>query len=841
MYVNTISLTGNEILRKSDFEDLKQFSSILIQVFSATDDLAYLQKTLDAIAKHRPDATVIGTSSDETIDAATIRSDQNIVLSIIGFTSTTLQLAFSEGIQDSKTTGNQLAKQVVRPDTQLLISFCDAASINGEQFLDGISEYKDDLLIAGGIAATPTFTDTFIIVGRKIISNGAVMLSINSDKLEVYCDNSFGWQPVGQAFTITKSKDNIVESISDQTPLSLFSHYLGENIASSLPGIGSAFPLIIKRDEFMFARGIIGLEGESFIVSGNVRKGDTVYIGYGNPSTILENNTLPENISAHIGTPDIILSYYCEGRKLFLPRNIVEYEIESLSNLAPCCGSFTLGEFYTRHKKHRFLNFSSTIIALKETEKTKRSASSSTEKLTTPAPDFFELVSQGLFNFIDIRTKELSHLAFHDELTSLPNRNYFNSKLGYAIEKAKVRGKNLALLFIGVNELKDINDMLGYNHGDEILKNISDRLKTDLGINDTLVRFNEEEFIQLIEDTNNTSEIKNKAETILRHFKQPVEVGSQESYITASIGISQYPQDAHNSDDLIKKAHTAKNHLKDRCENCYQLFEDEMQQDLIKRKFIEQGLRAAIKNHEFVLHYQPKINIQTQQIIGAEALIRWNNPEKGFIHPAEFISIAENTGLIIEIGYWVLKTACKQAKIWIEQYSKDFRIAINLSARQLDKRNLATGIVEILDEIGLPSHALELEITESMIMKGLDKMNRNFKAFNDAGITLSLDDFGTGYSSLSYLKQLPIGHLKIDKSFIDDISDNIDDQAITSAIISMGHNLGITVIAEGVENENQFKKLKELNCDEVQGYYFGRPVTVEAFTQLLETSATINA
>lgn len=841
MYVNTISLTGNEILRTSDFENLKQFSSILIQVFSATDDLAYLQKTLDTIAKHRPDATVIGTSSDETIDAATIRSDKNIVLSIIGFTSTTLQLAFSEGVQDSKTTGNQLAKQVVRPDTQLLISFCDAASINGEQFLDGISEYRDDLLIAGGIAATPTFTDTFIIVGRKIISNGAVMLSINSDKLEVYCDNSFGWQPVGQAFTITKSKDNIVESISDQTPLSLFSHYLGENIASSLPGTGSAFPLIIKRDEFMFARGIIGLDGESFIVSGNVQEGDTVYIGYGNPSTILENNTLPENISANIGTPDIILSYYCEGRKLFLPRNIVEYEIESLSNLAPCCGFFTLGEFYTSHKKHRFLNFSSTVIALKETEKTKRSASSSTEKLTTPVPDFFELVSQGLFNFIDIRTKELSHLAFHDELTSLPNRNYFNSKLGYAIEKAKVRGKNLALLFIGVNELKDINDMLGYNHGDEILKNISDRLKTDLGINDTLVRFNEEEFIQLIEDTNNTNEIKNKAETILRHFKQPVEVGFQESYITASIGISQYPQDAHNSDDLIKKAHTAKNHLKERCENCYQLFEDEMQQDLIKRKFIEQGLRAAIKNHEFVLHYQPKINIQTQQIIGAEALIRWNNPEKGFIHPAEFISIAENTGLIIEIGDWVLKIACKQAKIWIEKYSKDFRIAINLSARQLDKRNLATGIVEILDEIGLPSHALELEITESMIMKGLDKMNLNFKAFSDAGITLSLDDFGTGYSSLSYLKQLPIGHLKIDKSFIDDISDNIDDQAITSSIISMGHNLGITVIAEGVENENQFKKLKELNCDEVQGYYFGRPVTVEAFTQLLETSATINA
>ena len=839
MYVNTISLGGNEIPRQSDFDGLENFSSVLVQVFSATEDLNYLQTILDSISKHLPNATIIGTSSDEAIDAGTIRSDKNTVLSVIGFTSTTLQLAYVDGKQDSKTSGNYLAKQVVTPNTQLLISFCDAASINGEHFLAGVSEYKDNLLIAGGIAATPTFTDTFIIVGTKIISHGAVMLSLNSDKLEVYRDHSFGWQPVGQAFTITKSKDNVVESISEQTPLSLFTHYLGENIANSLPGTGSAFPLIIKRDEFLFARGIIGLDGESFIVSGNVQEGDTVYIGYGNPNTILENNTLPENIVENIGTPDVILSYYCEGRKLFLPRNVVEYEIKSLSKLAPYCGFFTLGEFYTSHKKHRFLNFNSTIIALKETKEDKHNSSS--EKLTTPTPDFFELVSQGLFNFIDVRTKELSHLAFHDELTALPNRNYFNNKLSYAIEKAKVRGQHLALLFIGINELKDINNMVGYSYGDEVLKSISARLKTELGDNNTLVRFNEDEFIQLIEDSGNTRKVKNIAESVLRSFKYPIEIGIQESYITASIGISQYPQDGKDTDNLIKKAHTAKNYVQDKCENCYQVFEDKMQQELIKRKFIEQGLRTAIKNNEFVLYYQPKINIETEEIIGAEALIRWDNPEKGLISPDAFISIAEKTGLIIEIGDWVLQTACQQAKIWIQQYSKDFRMAINLSARQLDKRNLATDIVTLLNNIGLSAKSLELEITESMIMKDLDKMSGNFKVFNDAGITLSLDDFGTGYSSLSYLKQLPIGHLKIDKSFINDISENIDDQAITSAIISMGHSLGLNVTAEGVENAEQFEKLKELNCDEVQGYYFGQPVTAQRFTQLLQENATSHA
>ena len=834
MYVNTVSLSGNEIPRKSDFENIEQFSSILIQVFSATEDLEYLQQVLDKIAEYLPDAVVIGTSSDEVIDAATIRSNQNIVLSILGFTATTLQLAYCEGSADSCAAGNQLAKKVVKPDTQLLISFCDAASMNGEKFLDGVSEYKGNLLIAGGIAATPSFTDTYVIAGTKIITHGAVMISLNSEMLEVYRDNSFGWQPVGQEFTITKSKDNLVESISDQTPLSLFSHYLGKNIADSLPGIGSAFPLIIKRDDFMFARGIIGLDGESFIVSGNVREGDSVYIGYGNPASILENNSLPSSIIENIGTPDAILSYYCEGRKLFLPRNVVEYEIESLSNLAPCCGFFTLGEFYTSDKKHRFLNFSSTIIALKETKKAKRSISS--KALTTPEPEFFELVSEGLFNFIDVRTKELSHLAFHDELTELPNRNYLNNKLLYAIEKAKVRGKKLALLFIGINELKDINDMVGYTYGDEILKSISGRLKTDLGGSDTLVRFNEDEFVQLIENSGASKEIADKTEGILNNFELPVSVNLQKSYITASIGISQYPQDGVDTESLIKNAHTAKNLLQERCQNCYQFYEDEMQQHLIKRKFLEQGLRVALKNNEFVVHYQPKINILTGRIIGAEALIRWDHPEKGIIPPAEFISVAEKTGFILDIGEWVLKTACVQAKEWFEGYSKDFRIAVNLSARQLEKRTLATDIVEMLTQVGLPPESLELEITESMIMKDLDKMNLNFDVFNDAGVSLSLDDFGTGYSSLSYLKQLPIGHLKIDKSFVCDISNNVDDQAITSAIISMGHNLGITVIAEGVETDAQLNKLKELDCDEVQGYYFSHPVTSEEFTRLLKTS-----
>ena len=709
MDVKTVSLSTNDVLCKSDFEEFKKLSSVLIQVFSSTVDLVYLQQVLDKIQELMPHAAVIGTSSDEAINAANVCSGNNIVLSIIGFSHSTLKLAYCEDAEDSKAAGNELAKKTVQSDTQLLISFCDAASINGEIFLDGVTECRKNLLIAGGVAATATFNDTYVIAGTKIIQRGAVMVSLNSEMLEVYRDNSFGWQSVGQEFTITKSKGNLVESISDRTPLSLFNHYLGKNIADALPGIGSAFPLIIKRDDFMFARGIIGIDGESFIVSGNVREGDSVYIGYGNPASILENNLLPNRIVENMDAPEVILSYYCEGRKLFLPRNIVEYEIESLSKLAPYSGSFTLGEFYTSNKAHRLLNFSSTVIALKESENIKHTASS--EEQAVPVPEFFELVSEGLFNFIDTRTKELSHLAFHDELTELPNRNYLNNKLGYAIEKAKVRGKKLALLFIGINEIKDINDMVGYTHGDAILKDISSRLKAELGDDDTLVRFNDDEFVHLIENTNASSELASselasKAESILQYFEQSVKVDRQESYMTASIGISQYPEDGHDTDSLIKNAHTAKNLLQLECQNCYQFYKDEMRQHLTERKFLEDGLRGALKKNEFVVYYQPKINIRTNKIIGAEALIRWDHPERGIIPPVDFISVAERTGLILEIGDWVLKTACLQAKEWVDNYLKDFRVAVNLSARQLEKRSLATDVLDVLNKTGLSPQSL---------------------------------------------------------------------------------------------------------------------------------------
>lgn len=831
MHTYNISLSKNEYPRESDFKAIQDCQSVLIQVFAATEDLDHLQGVLHRISEVLPHAYVIGASSDEAIDTNIIRTNGNIILSIIGFNTTTLELAYVVKPVDNKTAAKTLVNALTKTNTKLLITFCDAESINGELYLDSISEINSHLIVAGGVAATPTFANTFVIAGTKIIRHGAVMVSLNSDNLVVHRDNSFGWQCVGQEFVITRAANNRVESISDKTPLSLFNHYLGENVTKMLPGMGSAFPLMIKRDGFVFARGIIGVDGESFIVSSNVKIGDSVYIGYGNPSTIIKNNKLTDRIVDDIGQPDVILAYYCEGRKLFLSRDIVKYEIEALANIAPTCGFFTLGEFYTANK-HRLLNFSSTVIVLKEIDQKKTNMV--TELISTPTPNFLDLVSEGLFNFIDIRTNELSHLAFYDELTNLPNRNFFTNIINEAIEKSKIHNEKFAVLFIGLSGLKHINDIAGYTIGDEILKIIATNLESALEGHNTLARFGGDKFMLLLKDINTQNEIINSVQNILKKFKKPTVLESRQFYLTASIGISQFPQDGEDVETLVKKANIAMYHFKKEDKNSFEFFREEMQQRIIKRKQIEDELRIALKNNEFVVFYQPKIEIKSKNIIGAEALIRWQHPDKGMISPVEFIPISEETGLIIPIGEWVLENACKQGKQWIDEYQINFRVAVNLSARQLEKESIATDIIQLLNKTNLPPDMLELEITESMMMQEIEKCLLYFNVFKHMGITLSLDDFGTGYSSLSSLKQLPMGHLKIDQSFVQNLTEDSDDENIISAIISMGHSLNLNIIAEGVETEEQFNKLKKLNCDEVQGYYFSRPLPAEEFKTLLD-------
>ncbi len=836
MNIKVISIRPNELPRQSDFEPYRDKMSVLVQVVAATQHLDHLQNVLNSIAVLLPQAVVIGASSDEAIEQNQLRSADCIVLSIIGFDQTALTMAFDEHPQNSDAVGRGLMNQVLHPDSVLAITFCDAASINGEHYLDAISRVAPELTIAGGVASTATFTDTYVIAGTKILSRGAVMVSLNSKYLSVYRDHSFGWQPVGQEFVVTKAKDNRVDAISEQSPMALFRHYLGDNVADALPGTGSAFPLMIVHDGELIARGIIGIDGESFIVSGNVSEGDSIYIGYGNPNTIVEKNRLATRLKEKFANPEVILSYYCEGRKLFLPRVVVDYEVSHLGALGPTAGFFTLGEFYTNYSSgsHQFLNFNSTIIALKESSP--NVLSNVHKDIEIPAPDIFELVAEGLFNFIDVRTEELSRLAFQDELTGLPNRNFFKNGLNDALNKARIYEQKLAVLLINLDHFKEVNDTAGHSIGDKLLQQVADNLAIVLGrkAEHIFARFDGGTFILLLENRGKGQEIEAVVADIFEQFEKPIEVNFRQFHLTVSIGISRYPDDADDAESLIKYADVAISDSERRGQNSFQFFQIKMLQRLEQRKETEDGLRNALIREELAIYYQPKVDINSGLIIGAEALIRWIHPQKGLILPTEFISVAEDVGLLDPIGDWVLASACRQTKEWINKYQLDLRMGVNLSVSQFEKKSLVQDVMKLVDQIALLPKFLELEITESMIMSDADQVLLNCKRLNETGVALSLDDFGTGYSSLAYLKQLPITSLKIDRSFVQDLADSLEDEAIVSAIISMGHSLGLTVIAEGVESEAQLNKLKELNCDEIQGFYFSPPLPAEEFAQLLE-------
>lgn len=429
--------------------------------------------------------------------------------------------------------------------------------------------------------------------------------------------------------------------------------------------------------------------------------------------------------------------------------------------------------------------------------------------------------------------ERLDQLAHYDTLTNLPNRLLFNELLRKFISEAKRQKKNLAVLFLDLDRFKNINDSFGHSIGDQVLKIVAERMRSVLRNEAIISRLGGDEFMVLINDVEYSDQVAVIARRILGAFVTPVMVGEHELYLNLSIGISIYPNDGMKFEDLEKNADMAMYRAKQSGGGTFHYYTREMNQAASKFIELETNLRKAVNNKEFVVYYQPKIDLKTREIVGAEALIRWNHPQLGFISPASFIPVAEETGLILSIGEFVLAEACRTAKLWQEQGLKMVPVAVNLSAVQFRNLNLVQSITTILSETGLTPEYLELEITESAVMENVNIAIGKLRAIREIGILVSVDDFGTGYSSISYLKQFPINYLKIDRSFVDGIPDNPDDVVIASAVISLAHSLGFKVIAEGVETQGQSQFLVESDCDMAQGYYFSRPVPNEEFSKLL--------
>lgn len=428
---------------------------------------------------------------------------------------------------------------------------------------------------------------------------------------------------------------------------------------------------------------------------------------------------------------------------------------------------------------------------------------------------------------------KMAHLAQHDYLTGLPNRLLLNDRLHQAIAYANRHHAELAVLFLDLDNFKHINDSLGHSIGDKLLESIAQRLTAQVRHSDTVSRQGGDEFVILVVEDGQGENAALTAEKVLRALEKPHHIGKHELHITTSIGISLYPADACDADALIRNADTAMYHAKKKGRNNYQFFDSVMNVRAIERQSIEAELRQAIDREEFVLHYQPKVNLESGAITGAEALIRWCHPVKGMIFPDAFIAIAEDAGLIIPIGRLVLRQACRQAKVWVDQGLTPFCMAVNISALEFRHKNFLAGVRAILQETGLQPRCLEIELTESVLMQNAAVSSVTLDALREMGIRLALDDFGTGYSSLSYLNQFPIDVLKIDQSFVQGISaTDTDAGIIVSAVICMGKSLGKKVIAEGVETREQLAFLNARHCHEGQGYLFGMPVPANDFVKL---------
>jgi diguanylate cyclase (GGDEF)-like protein/PAS domain S-box-containing protein len=461
------------------------------------------------------------------------------------------------------------------------------------------------------------------------------------------------------------------------------------------------------------------------------------------------------------------------------------------------------------------------------------------EKTITPLTDADGRITHFVATGKDITERmqvqeRLAYMAQHDPLTELPNRALLLDRLKQSLAGARWRDRRTAVLFVDLDRFKTINDTLGHEAGDRLLQQLAARFQANVREGDTVARFGGDEFVILLDDVASADDVAGVAQKVLQALAAPFEVDHHALYVTASIGVSLFPGDGEDASTLLKNADTAMYRAKELGKNTYQFYSAEMSARAFERLTLESSLRHALEREEFRLHYQPQVDVETGTVVGVEALLRWQHPEFGLIAPADFVPLLEETGLIVPVGKWVLRTACVQLQAWRAQGWPELRLAVNLSPRQFQAQDLAASVREALASTGSDPATLELEITEGLLLRHAPATVETLEVLSALGVRMAVDDFGTGYSSLSYLQQLPIDTLKIDRAFVRDIPHDPDDSAITTAIIALAQSLKLETIAEGVENAAQRDFLRARGCRLMQGYLFSRPLPPEDLTRLLQ-------
>ena len=466
------------------------------------------------------------------------------------------------------------------------------------------------------------------------------------------------------------------------------------------------------------------------------------------------------------------------------------------------------------------------------------------EDSVAPIHDRGGLVAGSVLVFRDVTAAralaaQITKLAERDSLTGLPNRLLLNDRIGQAIARCPRDGGQIAVLFLDLDDFKHINDSLGHSVGDRLLQSVANRLTECVRTPDTVSRQGGDEFTAVLQVIGHPEDAAIAANRILEAIAEIHSIDGHDLHITASIGVSIYPNDGRDAETLIKNADTAMYQAKEGGRHSYRFFEPEMNVRAVDRQSIEEDLRCALRRHELTLHYQPKIDLKTGAITGAEALLRWTHPSRGSVPPLQFIPIAEDSGMILPIGAWVLREACKQARAWTDAGLPFLTMAVNVSAVQFRNKNFISELFAILRETGMNPRFLELEVTESVLMEHPETTAPILKALREEGVRVSVDDFGTGYSSLSYLQLFPIDALKIDQSFLKEVEKDAHTIPLVQAIVTLAHGLGLTVVAEGVETQHQFDVLREVGCDRFQGYLLGESLPAEAAERLLKEAGPI--
>ncbi len=1067
------------------FEHYEGKENILIQVFCGLGK-GLLQEIGGVFSQQLPQAICIGATTDGEIINSTV-STISCVISITHFEATTLQIHALSG-QPSYATGYNLAQTITNGRTKLLIILSDGTTTNGDELVQGLYDYAPHVTIAGGMAGdNASFTQTYILNGTELITQGAVAVALDSDQLQVRNHSSFDWQPIGKKLIITHAENNRVYTINNRPAASIYAQYLGHEIAAKMPATGIEFPLVMERNGAQVARAVLATHKDgSLSFAGNIPQESEVQFGFGNTASIV-HKSVRRSEAIHSKNIETFFIYSCMARRRYMPENI-HVEIVPFAECAPTIGFFTYGEFFHTVDDNTLLNQTLTAVALSESEhsifennrktphrysypssavQTFNALSNLVRVSTNELNETFQLFDGGQFilfkwrneegfpvdyvsnnvahilgygaksfllNEVDflslihhddvarvmrehaeaisdnsydqythkpyrvkkcngeyiwlyeatrlIRNKDddvthvvgyltdisthkkseeklhlfaaifhssteafivtdrknrvisvnpaccrltgfsedeilgrnplffisnrdnrpihreifehlnragtwqgevwnkkkrgemyavrlsintivdnnnqaknyialfsditevkavyerVEFLAHHDALTGLPNRILFESQMQQAIMLAKDHDKKVALLYLDIDHFKSINDSLGHRIGDLLLKQFVKRLQRSLRQNDTISRQGGDEFLILIGEINDNAPVLRIINTIIQLLKTPFNIDGHQIHASSSIGIAIYPDNGEAFDTLLQHADTAMYHAKQAGRNTYHFFTSAMHDQARRKHSIHNCLHDAIPNGEFHLEFQPQYCIHSQQVIGTEALLRWHSKRLGELMPSIFIPIAEESGQIIDIGNWVFEEACQSLRQIHDVAHHKITMSINISALQFKQANFLNNLLSITQRCGISPRFIELELTESILISNIQRNIDLLNQLKSAGFKLAIDDFGTGYSSLSYLKQFPADTLKIDRTFISDITHDENNISIVNAIIGLGQTFGLTVVAEGVETLKQYEHLQRQSCDAVQGYFYCKPLKSERLIQELTGSRT---